>query len=53
MMLFKKQKYPWFHMERRRRRMIIYAASLPVVLYLVTLLHRVCSVSVWLVAVMR
>lgn len=33
--------------------MIIYSTSLPVVLYLVTLLHRVCSVSMWLVAVMR
>lgn len=33
--------------------LIIYTSSLPVVIYLVTLPHRVHSVPVWLVAVMR
>lgn len=45
--------YPKFHMEKSSRTLIIYASSLPVVLYLAALLQRVHSVPVWLVAVMR
>lgn len=39
--------------KKKQESLIIYTASLPVVLYLTALLHRVHSVPVWLVAVMR
>lgn len=39
--------------KNKQEFMIIYTESLPVVLYLAALLHRVHSVPVWLVAVMR
>lgn len=44
------------HGKNKQEFMIIYTESLPVVLYLAALLHRVHrvhSVPVWLVAVMR
>lgn len=37
------------HGKKKQESLIIYAASLPVVLYLAALLHRVHSVPVWLV----
>lgn len=54
MTLLKKRNYPQIpHGKKKQESLIIYTASWPVVLYLVTWLHREHSVSVWLVAVMR
>lgn len=54
MTLLKKRNYPQIpHGKKKQESLIIYTASWPVVLYLVSWLHREHSVSVWLVAVMR
>lgn len=41
------------HGKKKQESLIIYTTSLPVVSYLAAPLHRVHSVPVWLVAVMR